>query len=476
MIESTFFKTDNDNYYLYDDESRLVLYIHPELAKAEQGKSEDKYYIQKHDYLKSKGLIKSHQNIHFSTINSNLIKDSISQTKQIVFEVTDKCNLKCIYCIYGDLYDIPTARNIHEINFKDASALLKFIINQKADDDDSEFFISFFGGEPLMNIKFIKKIISLARRLCGHKKLKLKFSMTTNSVLLLKHANFLINNDFKLLISLDGNKENDSYRISKNNNCSFDLVIRNLDYIKDRFPLFFENNISFNAVLHDKNSIKDIYEFIYKKYRKIPRIAELSLDNPREGKEEKLRKMHKYINAKDYDSLKMNKDIYNLSQYESPRYHNIMNFLNYNSVNYYISNINLIIQDRDIYFPTDTCLPFSRKIFMTVQGKIMPCEKITTDNLLGTVNNNVLIDTDFIASQYNILYEIMSKQCSNCYSYRICGKCLFKITKFSNTKKNISCDSFCSKETFSSKLNKIFSTLESNRKYLFQIAETPILI
>ena len=53
MIESTFFKTDNDNYYLYDDESRLVLYIHPELAKAEQGKSEDKYYIRKHDYLKS---------------------------------------------------------------------------------------------------------------------------------------------------------------------------------------------------------------------------------------------------------------------------------------------------------------------------------------------------------------------------------------------------------------------------------------
>ena len=196
MIESTFFKTDNDNYYLYDDESRLVLYIHPELAKAEQGKSEDKYYIRKHDYLKSKGLIKSHQNIHFSTINSNLIKDSISQTKQIVFEVTDKCNLKCIYCIYGDLYDIPTARNIHEINFKDASALLKFIINQKADDDDSEFFISFFGGEPLMNIKFIKKIISLARRLCGHKKLKLKFSMTTNSFLLLNHENFLINNDF----------------------------------------------------------------------------------------------------------------------------------------------------------------------------------------------------------------------------------------------------------------------------------------
>lgn len=37
-------------------------------------------------------------------IDSRMIRSQLRDLKQIVFEVTDSCNLKCKYCGYGDLY------------------------------------------------------------------------------------------------------------------------------------------------------------------------------------------------------------------------------------------------------------------------------------------------------------------------------------------------------------------------------------
>lgn len=36
----------------------------------------------------------------------------------------------------------------------------------------------------------------------------------------------------------------------------------------------------------------------------------------------------------------------------------------------------------DRYIPTGTCRPFERKLFLTVRGKILPCEKIDKNMLL----------------------------------------------------------------------------------------------
>lgn len=81
--------------------------------------------------------------------------------------------------------------------------------------------------------------------------------MTTNATLIDKYVDFLVLNDFRLLISLDGNEKNHSYRVfGKSKKNSFYKVIRNMDMIKRDYPLYFSENISFNAVLHDRNSVK----------------------------------------------------------------------------------------------------------------------------------------------------------------------------------------------------------------------------
>lgn len=54
--------------------------------------------------------------------------------------------------------------------------------------------------------------------------------------------------------------------------------------IQKEYPEYFKNHIRFNAVLHNRNSVKEIYEFIYGRYKKIPRIAELAFDDLKSDK------------------------------------------------------------------------------------------------------------------------------------------------------------------------------------------------
>lgn len=85
--------------------------------------------------------------------------------------------------------------------------------------------------------------------------------MTTNAVLLEQYMDFLVKNNFEILISLDGNKYNDSYRVFKNGNSSFDTVISNIDKLYSSYPAYFIQNVKFNSVLHNRNSVKDANTF-----------------------------------------------------------------------------------------------------------------------------------------------------------------------------------------------------------------------
>ena len=61
--------------------------------------------------------------------------------------------------------------------------------------------------------------------------------------------------------------------------------------IQRDYPEYFSTYVNFNAVLNNRNSVKGIYEFIYKRYHKIPRIAELNTRDMRLENKEILEKI-----------------------------------------------------------------------------------------------------------------------------------------------------------------------------------------
>jgi hypothetical protein len=65
---------------------------------------EREYYEKKSEYLTSLLFNKadSGKKMEFVDIDPSIIEDNIINLKQIVFEVTDACNLKCKYCGYAE--------------------------------------------------------------------------------------------------------------------------------------------------------------------------------------------------------------------------------------------------------------------------------------------------------------------------------------------------------------------------------------
>lgn len=65
---------------------------------------------------------------------------------------------------------------------------------------------------------------------------------------------------------------------------------------------------------------------------------------------------------------------------------------------------------------------------MTVNNKILPCERIGHQYVLGEVTDHGLqIDCDSIAERYNTYYDLMDEQCKTCLFKVNCSQCMFSI-------------------------------------------------
>lgn len=60
-------------------------------------------------------------------ISSEQIYDALANLPQLVFEVTDACNLKCKYCIYGEFYEDHDVRENSMLPIDKAIRLIDYL-------------------------------------------------------------------------------------------------------------------------------------------------------------------------------------------------------------------------------------------------------------------------------------------------------------------------------------------------------------
>ena len=65
----------------------------------------------------------------FRDIRPDEIENNLVNLRQLVFEVTDACNLKCKYCGYGDLYYGYDKRESKYFSVNKAKVLLNYLSN-----------------------------------------------------------------------------------------------------------------------------------------------------------------------------------------------------------------------------------------------------------------------------------------------------------------------------------------------------------
>ena len=409
-------------------------------------------------------------------LTPNNIRYALANLPLLTFEVTDACNLKCKYCGYGEFYNDYDERKDQNLPFEYARQLLDYLADywnsNRNISSDRNVYIGFYGGEPLLNMTFVKKVVDYVEKMPVHHR-HLSFAMTTNAILLDKHMDFLAEKQFNLLISLDGNAFNDGYRVDKAGNPSFDRVVRNVNLLRERHPDYFRQRVNFNSVLHNRNSVQDIHDFFKREYDKIPSIGELNNMGIREDKRELFNMTYRnqvesLMQSEHYEEIDKERFI------SSPTYQSVCTFLHqYCDFVYRDYNELLYGKTKESGWITGTCMPFGKKMFVTVNGKILPCERIGQQFALGTVNENgVALDFDEIAKKYNQYFAKLESQCDGCFNRKSCVQCIFNLEDLDN---NPICNGCMNHSDFESYKAQNMAFITANPEAYYRLMEEVIV-
>ena len=418
------------------------------------------FYIDKYYMLKNSGYFKDYK-ADKSFSGRSTAKDieiAFSNTVLIIFEVTDKCNLKCHYCAYGRLYSNYDPRENKNMSFATAKTFLDNFVKRRDSKLNKSFKkktrINFYGGEPLLNIDFIKKIIQYIE----DNKLEnlFDYGMTTNGTLLRKHIDYLVRKNFDIVISLDGDRVSDSLRPFKNGKLSYNIVYDNIIFIKNNYKAYFYKHIKYSTVYHSKSNIENLNGYFKTNFGASPMISEINPNGIKPDMYERYCRLYKSLQS-DLENIPENssilKELHTVNNY-TDGLHKI-----------FLSNSNcgpitrLLSKELLPKVPSATCLPFNRSIYISVNGKLFLCERIGHDNYLGNFSENMDLDFNEIAHKIKDKYDILKSQCSKCYMVHFCPQCVMTLDTING---QIKCPSYRNAKTFSTYITRTFIHFEKN--------------
>lgn len=426
--------------------------------------------MEKYNFIKASGFFEALEikQLLSGKVTAQVVKAQLTNLDNIVFQVTNDCNFKCKYCCYGELYNRTTLEN--ETKYMDwdtVQTLFDYIIpywNSSGNlADEHKIIIGFYGGEPLLNFPLIEKIVRFCKDLESKTKFVFTFSMTTNGMLLNKYTQFLVENDIKLLISLDGNAKNNQLRVDNNSQPTFQRVYNNLKGLQTEYPAYFEEKVEFNSVLNKHSTTEEIHQFIFNEFGKIPLIEPISIVEQNMDKQDEFEQMvQPYFET--MEITKQRKD-------KSSVFKSIGGFFYYNLNNSYkhYAEIMYFSKKKQKKIPTGTCLPFYKKMFITAHGDILACERISMQHTLGKIDKTVQLYFERIAEKYNRLFEIINRQCIACHFADTCSECLFQLRFIDEAPV---CPKQSGEREYRRYLGTMFSILENQPSFFDEVNKT----
>lgn len=172
----------------------------------------------------------------------------------IVINTTFNCNLDCWYC-----YEKKSAgTQLKQITIDSIKEVLRYKYDEVR---YKELKISFFGGEPLMNMKAIRELCQFAKIFCSDNEIKLLCDFTTNATLINNNfLDFLKDYNTTFQITLDGHREcHNSIRYNrKTKSGTYDIIVDNVSKILNTLP----NSYVWLRINFDNKTLNDIPQII----------------------------------------------------------------------------------------------------------------------------------------------------------------------------------------------------------------------
>lgn len=353
---------------------------------------------------------------------------------QLILVVTTNCNLRCHYCILSEKYPYEKSpgpeRMPQGVAFRAIDYYLRMLARIRNRDPARAAVISFYGGEPLLNLDVIEKAVEYVRNL-GER--NVRYSLSTNGTLLSQEvADFLVANKFLISVSLDGPKqEHDRNRVNDRDGGTFDLVYGNLERFWKRYPKYKE--LTFLVTYDCKTNLHELRYFFNSRrefMRSLWLFTPVSPHFTEYYGQFSDRDRQKF--ALDFDELKAL--MQTSCDWNDPL---LRHLIGMPYVMLLFRRI-LLPPARPEFAGTGACLPGS-KLCVVPDGGIYPCEKVPGLPNIGSIYTG--LDYETIADLVGSYNSSITGECPDCPISRICGTCFANFWSGNQFRKPT--DSFC---------------------------------
>lgn len=336
----------------------------------------------------------------------------------MTLEITEKCNLRCEYCVYDSRFLQKRNHGINNMSFPIAKASIDYLKAHSYNRNDVA--IVFYGGEPLLRFSFIQSCVEYAKKVFDKK--TIRFSITTNLTKINNSiAEYFYKNNFSILVSIDGPGEiHDDYRKYPNGKGSFNKAIDGLKILRNVFDEEFVNRVMISIVYAPPNSKQKIEKIatLWKEYSWLPKEISVQITYPEAGS----------VHDRIIDRVE---DV-NLQEWAIEKYWEyVIEKKEISAIAKSIVEKNLAyILKRTIYDKPNNkyhlngcCIPGERRLYVSTKGMFRVCERVATAAPeIGNVYTG--IDLKTIKSFYIDAYDKESlPDCRLCWAIRMCRLC-----------------------------------------------------
>lgn len=406
-------------YYVYDRSSNMIVKVekeeYPVVLKLEAGR-EDEETAELLKAYRAKGILKENRLTEIRHPASQTLPYHLEhRVQKITLQLTQSCNLRCDYCAYSGKYHQRT----HGGGKMSMETIKKSIdYAMKRSDGVEDLNIGFYGGEPLLEFENLKKAVEYVSG--AYYDRKVNYTITTNGTLFHDEIiRFLSAHDFSVMVSLDGPKElHDQNRVFANGEGSFDRIMENLRYIKERYPVFFQK-ISFNTVVPPGSDYKCIEHFfsandlIEENHLSRTTVSEFSL-------KDEVRYDDRYFVTYQYQTFKILMAA--LGFYDKKKISRMFS-TDFVEIQRFYDHLGEAPVCTSCAHPSGPCVPGARRPMVDIDGNLFPCERVSerSDAMkLGHVDTGC---DPVKADRLLNIGKLTERECIHCWNFLHCGLC-----------------------------------------------------
>ncbi|WP_346885195.1 radical SAM/SPASM domain-containing protein [Clostridium sp. UBA4395] len=183
------------------------------------------------------------------------------ETLSLTIAVTMNCNMNCSYCF--------EEKDSRRMEGRVKEQLVEFVKKTLVKNKTKMFVVTWFGGEPLLEVDTIEELSDEFISICNENDIKYNSMIITNGSLLNRNVASKLVEKCKVTnaqVTLDGLKNtNDIRRHLKNNKSSFDIICNNIKEIDGIMNIQIRVNVDRNNI----NEAKELSEYFYKNGLKV---------------------------------------------------------------------------------------------------------------------------------------------------------------------------------------------------------------